>query len=291
MFLAAVIVAVCVGESLRGPRDLPAAPAVDDTVAMVQVEQTNEKKIGIRGDLTVQGTLSASILTSPIGDVKVSGELNVMNSIEAQSARAAFIKSDTGSTIKQGIVSTKEQLLVKGRIDADSVTAGGELRSSFLEIDGVRQWSLQSLEDFEEAGVDGWSDAQLTECGGRKILGGHCVEKKVPELTKTFTGLPPHSQVRVVAKYMMIDSWDNESGYMKADGNTVWIDTYNHAAGDEKHGINVCGNATPERKLSSPIDITIPHSGSSVTLSFGATLDEHACDESFGIDSVMIFTR
>lgn len=271
------------------------APVVeedDDTISLIQVSQmASERKIGVRGDVTVQGTLSASVMTSPIGDVKISGELNVMNSIEANSARGAFLKADGGVSIKQGISSKKDQLLIKGRIDADSVTSTGDLRSSFLEIGGVRQWGLVSLEDFEELGVDGWSHGELTECAGRKILGGHCVEKATPELSKTFESLPPHSQIRVVAKYLFIDSWDGESGYLKVDGNTVWVDSYNHAVGDSKHGINICGNETPERKFSTPIDVTIPHSGSSFTLSFGSTTDEHSCDESFGIDSVMIFTR
>jgi hypothetical protein len=263
----------------------------DDAVSLIEIGQmASERKIGIRGDMTVQGTLSASVMTSPIGDVKVSGELNVMNAIEASSARGAFVKADGGVSIKQGITSKKDQLLIKGRIDADSVTSG-EFRSSFLEIDGVRQWGLVTLEDFEELGVDGWSHGELTECAGRKILGGHCVEKATPELSKVFENLPPHTQVRVVAKYLFIDSWDGESGYLKADGNTVWVDSYNHATGEAKHGINVCGNETPERKFSTPIDITIPHTGSSLNLSFGATTDEHSCDESFGIDSVMIFTR
>jgi len=262
------------------------------SVSLLELGQTaGDKKIGVRGDVTIQGTLSTNVLTSPVGDVKISGELHVKNSIEANSATAAFIKADSGVSIKQGIKSKKDQLLIKGKIDADSVTATGAIKYSFLEIDGVRQWALRSLEDFEEVGADGWSHAELTECAGRKILGGHCVEKDTPELTKTFDNLGPHSQVRIVAKYLFIDSWDGESGYLKVDGNPMWVEAYNHAVGDAKHGINMCGNETPERKFSSSIDVTVPHTGDSVTLAFGATTDEHSCDESFGIDSVMIFTR
>lgn len=260
-------------------------------VSLLEVGQVAaERKLAIRGDLTVGNTLSVSILTSPIGDVKVSGQLSVMNSIEANTARAASIKATSGVSIKQGIVSTKDQLIIKGKIDADSVTTN-ELKSSFLEIDGVRQWALHSLEDFEEVGADGWSHGELTECAGRRMLGGHCVEKQMPELTKTFSGLPPHTQVRVSAKYMFIDSWDGESGFMSIDNNKVWVDTYNHAHGEAAHGINLCGNDAPERRFGVPIDVTIPHTGDSITLAFGATLDEHPCDESFAVDSVMVFTR
>jgi len=261
------------------------------TVSMLQVgDAAKERKLGVRGDMTVQGTLITSILTSPIGDVKVSGEVNVMNSIESNSAQAAFMKADTGTTIRDKIVSKREQLIIKGRIDAGSVSADS-MSSSFLEIGGVKQWSLVSLEDFEEVDAEGWSFGDITECGGHRLLGGHCVDNAEKELTKTFSKLPPHTQVRIVAKYMFIDSWDGETGYMKVENRPVWLESYNHSHGDAKHGINICGNETPERKFGRSIDVTVPHTGGKMTLTFGATTDEHACDESFGVDSVMVFVR
>jgi len=261
-----------------------------EAVSFVQVtDVTKQRKLGVRGDMTIQGTLVTSVLTSPIGDVKVSGEVNVMNSVEANSLQTAFLKADAGTTIKDKIVSKRDQLIIKGRIDADSISADS-LSASFLEIDGVKQWGLHSLEDFEEVGVDGWSHGEITECGGHHLLGGHCVENG-NELTKTFTNLPPHSQIRIVAKYMFIDSWDGETGYLKLDNRPVWLESYNHSHGDAKHGINICGNEAPERRFGRSVDVTIPHKTGQVTLTFGATTDEHSCDESFGIDSVMIFVR
>jgi hypothetical protein len=259
-------------------------------VSFVQVtDAAKQRKLGVRGDMTIQGTLVTSVLTSPIGDVKVSGEVNVMNAIESNSVQTAFLKADAGVTIRDKIVSKREQLIIKGRIDADSLSADS-LSASFLEIGGVKQWALHSLEDFEEVGVDGWSHGEITECGGHRLLGGHCVENG-NDLTKTFINLPPHSQIRVVAKYMFIDSWDGETGFLKLDNRPVWLESYNHSHGDSKHGINICGNETPERRFGRSIDVTIPHNGNQVTLTFGATTDEHSCDESFGIDSVMIFVR
>ena len=41
----------------------------------------------------------------------------------------------------------------------------------------------------------------------------------------------------------------------------------------------------------SPIDVSIPHSDDKVMISFGTTLKRHACDESFGIDDVMIYIK
>eukprot|EP00298_Acanthocystis_sp_HF-20_P011676 c19515_g1_i2.p1 GENE.c19515_g1_i2~~c19515_g1_i2.p1 ORF type:complete len:390 (+),score=158.58 c19515_g1_i2:84-1253(+) len=252
-----------------------------------------QRKVGIRGDVAVSGTISASVITSPIGDVKASGSVNVLNQISASSLRASVLTADTGFSIGQGgIVSKKDQLVVKGKIDAESFAASSVHSSSFLEISGVKQWSLHSLEDFDEVDdVTGWSHGTITECAGHHILGGHCVETAKGEVSKTFTNLPPHSQIRINAKYMFIDSWDGESGYLKADSNLVWTESYNHADGDSKHGINLCGNSTPERKFGRTIDVTVPHTGNSITLIFGATTDEHPCDESFGVDSVMVFTR
>jgi hypothetical protein len=291
--------ALAIDQGLALPADIcdnmfksDASDEVDSVVAMVELsstQATKERKLGIRGDLTVQGSLSASVITSPVGDVKVSGEMNVLNSMESTSATTSILKADGGISVKQGIISKKDQLLIKGKIDADSVSMVN-LQASFLEIDGVKQWALHSLEDFEEVGVDGWSHAEVTECGGHRILGGHCVQSGKGELTKTFTDLPPHSQIRINAKYMFIDSWDGETGYLKADNNMVWAESYNHADGATQ-GINICGNETPEKKFGRTIDLTVPHTQNSITLTFGATTDEHPCDESFGIDSVMIFTR
>jgi hypothetical protein len=39
------------------------------------------------------------------------------------------------------------------------------------------------------------------------------------------------------------------------------------------------------------IDVTLPHNGDSVKLTFGSTLDEEPCNESFGIDDVMIYVK
>merc|ERR1711998_318608 len=111
---------------------------------------------------------------------------------------------------------------------------------------------------------------------------------------RSFPRLTPsslHTQLRITAKYMFIDSWDGESAYMKVNDSPVWADTYNHAQVEAKSGINVCGNGTPEGRFMRNIDVTVPHNGPTFDLKFGATTDEHSCDESFGVDSVMVFVR
>jgi len=217
--------------------------------------------------------------------------MNVMNQIQSAATQTAVLAAQQGVSVKAAIISKKSQIIIKGKIDADSFAAG-VLHASFLEIAGVRQWSLYSLEDFDEAeNAEGWTHGTITECGAHRILGGHCVETANGQVSKTFTNLPPHTQIRLNAKYMFIDSWDGESGYAKVDNSLVWTETYNHADGDLKHGINICGNETPERKFGRTVDVTVPHTADSVTVIFGATTDEHPCDESFGVDAVMLFVR
>jgi hypothetical protein len=48
----------------------------------------------------------------------------------------------------------------------------------------------------------------------------------------------------------------------------------------------ICNNL-----LNSHIDVTVPHNKTDVKVSFGSTLDEEPCNESFGIDDVMIYVR
>lgn len=294
MFLALVTVAA----ALRG--DVEKMPTmmevVDDMVAMVEVsattgaQQAPARSAGIRGDMTIQGSLLTSVLTSPVGDMKVTGTLEVTQSITAGSVLGSFMKVNGATSVTSSIASKGEELQVLGKIDADSITANG-VSSSFLEIDGVKQWQLVSISDFEEeSSKDGWSHTDVTECAGNKFLGGPCTNTGSSDVHKTFDNLPEHTQIRVSAKYLFIDSWDGESAYMKVDNRVAWADSYNHAEVVGK-GINICGNETPEGRYMRNIDVTIPHTGSAFDLTFGATTDEHACDESYGVDNIMIFVR
>jgi len=275
-------------------------PAAAEASSFVEVAATTGaaqgagRNLGVRGDMTVQGTLSANTLTSPIGDVKVSGSVDVTGRIEAAKARGSFLSVKSSTSVTSGIVPKGDQLMILGKIDTDTIKAES-FETSFLEVGGVRQWQLVSVEDFEEEGADaaslaeGWNHKDVSECAGNKFLGGPCTKGGSTELKKVYSGLPAHSQVRITSKYLFIDSWDGEHAYLNVDGRAAWADTYNHASVTK--GLNVCGNDTPEGRLMSHIDVTIPHTADSVELTFGATTDEHACDESFGVDSVMVFVR
>jgi len=163
-----------------------------------------------------------------------------------------------------------------------------------LKFRGVKQWKLFFEEDLSQDNVTGWTKNVVTECGGIRMIGGYC-QFGGGEFKKSFLKLPEHTQLRIEATYHFIDSWDNEAGYMRAnngrDGEMqyLWIDRYSAFVGS--NGINVCGGRWPEGRLSAPIDVTIPHKSNNVTLGFGSTIDQDACDESFGISGIRIYVR
>lgn len=176
------------------------------------------------------------------------------------------------------------------RLEAQALNVAGD-----LTIGGVAQWRLVSTEDFSTQGA-GWSRGDVSNCAGISMLGGFCKFGQ-GEVTKTFSGLPPHKQLRIVANYHFIDRWIGESGYLKVNiaegGGAVPIWSEQHTQVEAKHGLSLCGQeATPEGKFSVPIDVSVPHHEDSVAVTFGSTMDSSdPCDESWGVSGFEIWTR
>jgi len=164
-----------------------------------------------------------------------------------------------------------------------------------LSVRGVKQWQLVSQDDFMQSGI-GWSREEVTQCAGVHMLGGYCKFSK-GETNKTFTGLPPHKQLRIVANYHFIDRWIGEAGYMKLGigeaGAPVIVWSEQHSQQMSKNGLNLCGQAgTPEGKFSTAIDVVVPHIDPFIQVTFGSTMDDSdACDESWGVSGVEIYVR
>ena len=110
------------------------------------------------------------------------------------------------------------------------------------------------------------------------------------EVTKTFTEIPAHTKLRVVATYHFIDAWNGESGFMRANIGRdnmmeyLWTEKYDFSKA--KNGINICGAVYPEGRLSSTIDVTIPHLSDMITFGFGSTLDQDPEENSFGVSNI-----
>lgn len=176
------------------------------------------------------------------------------------------------------------------RVEATAVDAVGG-----LSLRGVQQWQLVRAEDFSSKG-EGWSNSQVSQCAGVFMLGGYCRLSR-GEVNKTFTGLPPHKQLRVVANFHFIDHWIGEAGYMKLNVGSGWqpviVWSEQHDESLSRNGINLCGrSSTPEGKFSAPIDVTVAHQQDSVQISFGSTMEDcDPCDESWGISGLEVYTR
>lgn len=54
--------------------------------------------------------------------------------------------------------------------------------------------------------AEGWTNNEVTQCGALKMLGGYG-KFAGGEVRKTFSGLPPHQKLRIVAAYHFIDGW------------------------------------------------------------------------------------
>jgi hypothetical protein len=158
-----------------------------------------------------------------------------------------------------------------------------------FKVKGIPQWRLLYEDDFT-----GWSNNTTTECGGITMLGGYCVFGG-GEVTKTFKDLPTHTSIRIQANYHFIDAWNAETGFMRInngkDGMMQYIWTERYSAFIGNYGIDVCGGRWPEGRFSTPIDVSIPHTDSSVKIGFGSTIEQDPCDESFGVSGVRILIR
>jgi len=188
------------------------------------------------------------------------------------------------------IISSKNDMMIF--LNYVVANKGLEYNGNF-KIRSVLQWKLVYEEELNKTPI-GWSKNVVTECGGVKMLGGYC-QFGSGEVVKNFENLPVHSQLRIEANYHFIDAWHGEVGFMRINNGKdnemqyAWIESYSAFGGDR--GINVCGGKWPEGKFSVPINITIPHKANTIKIGFGATTEQDACDQSFGISGIRIYVK
>merc|ERR1711998_318550 len=245
-----------------------------------------EGNITIMGDIDVTGAFRTTAINSEA--VTVDGSMVVSYALVGESVTTT---SGTIGTLNckaiagpHGSVHFSGEMVLGSSMDVNGTTRV----SSFIQNDVV-QWALKHHDDFEGE-IKGWDTTETNSCDGfDKHLAGHC-SAVGGSVKKTFTGLGDHKAVRVQAQYHFLDSWENELAWAKVNGKTVWTDT-NDIRGLHPNALNICGGESPEGKFAVPIDIVIPHDGESVEVEFGANLDQHECDESFGIDDVSVSVR
>eukprot|EP00743_Colponemidia_sp_Colp-15_P000137 GILK01000157.1.p1 GENE.GILK01000157.1~~GILK01000157.1.p1 ORF type:complete len:350 (-),score=47.11 GILK01000157.1:242-1219(-) len=259
--------------SLRQKKDMPES--------FVEMESGMQSKGMNLSTLTInapQGQAASMILGS--GDSVYSVNVLPDGSFAIMQASAIIIQID-----RHGNIIT----------NTDNFQTGSLSIGSHFIIDGFKQWRLVVQEDFSKEPLVGWSNVSVSECGGLTILGGYC-KFSMGEVSKQFLNITKdHTQLRIVATYHFIDAWEGETGYMKVNNGRdgahqyVWTERYDQT--QSVNAINICGNHHTEGRFSSPIDLVIPHTDEEVTVTFGSTLDQDPCDESFGISGFQLYVR
>jgi len=249
--------------------------------------------------------LSISICAGQDAQTTVS-QLN----IHAGDGQAAFVRFGMKTKTYSIGASHRGFYIQRGHHDVMSISPEGHvtvstevfsaenLVASSFSLAGVPQWTMASLDEFSATKPDkaGWFAGDTAnptvKCGGLEILTGPSGSAKVPNLdsfSKHFENLPKHSQVRIQATVHFIDDWQGETAYMKVNNHVVWTDSHDQRA--SRGQFNVCGNKHyPESRFSVPLDITLPHTGSKLKISFGSTLDKTAIAQ-FGMSSLTLSLR
>jgi len=256
-----------------------------DNIKLVTSEENRLRSLLSGSNLT-----SLTVVAGEFDDAELRlGSLNDFFSFKMQGRDKSFIISNMQKPII-AINSKSDFLILTNNFEAKQ----GFSFTGDLKVRGIKQWKLFFEEDLSGDNASGWTKNVITECGGIRMLGGYC-QFGGGEFKKFFGDIPDHSQIRIQATYHFIDAWDNEAGYMRLNNGRngelqyAWIERYSAFVGS--NGINVCGGRWPEGKLSSPIDVVIPHKNHNITIGFGSTIEQDPCDESFGVSGVRIYVR
>ena len=254
---------------------------VDDKMLLIQEEEKNLINQHSGGSMT-----SFSIQGNKKYDAELKmGSLNNFYSFLLRGQYNDFVISNTNHPIFSVNKNTDVMLFPNEFSPKKGMTFTGDFK-----IRGINQWKLVYEEDFSK-NISGWSNNTVSNCSGVYMLGGYC-HFGGGQTQKTFVNLPAHSQVKVEATYHFIDAWDGESGYMTINNGKngemeyAWIEQYSAFLGS-----NVCGGRWPEGKFASPISVVVPHKNETITIGFGATIEQDPCDESFGVSGIRIYTR
>jgi len=146
-----------------------------------------------------------------------------------------------------------------------NVTGTIRVRTPKLVLGGVTQWTLVASDDFGTPNLKarGWSQDKRTDCGGSgdMFLGGYCNFGDM-KVTRTFHRLPVHTAVRLTARFHFFDKWEGQYAYAMINDRVVWVQNHRHCNSIfQSHckGISVCGDDAYSDRLSTLIDIVLPH--------------------------------
>merc|ERR1712059_66974 len=169
-----------------------------------------------------------------------------------------------------------------------STVTAGEWSTNSVRVGGVQQWTMIDLDTFDAVGTPQGSLADVTAstpwslndrsfCSTPhdQFLGGHCFFG-ASTTSRTYSGMPEHTRVRIRARVHFIDNWQGESVTLSANGKPVWSQAHSWCTGFlkqmcVKHGVDTCGKSTPDR-LSVRVEAAFQHTGPTLEISFGSSL-------------------
>jgi hypothetical protein len=140
----------------------------------------------------------------------------------------------------------------------------------------------------------GWSNTEITDTGAGPV---HGMWGNSPNsVTKSYSGIPAHTHLRIKLRYWGVDSWDNEWGRLYVDDTLVW--EKQRTSGNCNNGWssysgsfpNPYGGNSTSHKCYFDVDVIVPHSGTSMEIKVATTINQAENDESWGFQNLVIET-
>ncbi|NPA34163.1 MAG: hypothetical protein GXO48_04455, partial [Chlorobi bacterium] len=175
----------------------------------------------------------------------------------------------------------------------------------------VTQWYLWAVDFFADAtNFQGWSVTGGTNaiytCGNVFLLGGYGNCGSGCSMSKTFSNLPPHSQVMVEIFWWSLDSWDQSGS--STDYVELWIDgnyvttalpplpygilaSTTNANNNRKTDQSYCGGAAEIDQGPLSFMTVTNHTASTLTVQVKCMVDQPATDESCGLQAVRVYIK
>ena len=233
----------------------------------------------------------------------------------------AIIPTTQAQNVGIGTATPSEKLHVVGNLRFDGalmpngnagtsgqvlVSQGAGTPPQWQTLPNNNSWYLYHVDCWgagsTDPGTQGWSGANTSNCGGQWLLGGYNQCGSGCSLTKTFTGLPAHSEVLVKVYWWSIDSWDLDSGSPGVDHSRLQIDgsivgyslpsfpfggTNNNRAA---RGSGFCGGGWLDYGPQLLVG-KAAHTSSSLSISIDCLVNQAASDESMGVQMVEIWLK
>ncbi|EAS00754.2 zinc finger lsd1 subclass family protein (macronuclear) [Tetrahymena thermophila SB210] len=127
------------------------------------------------------------------------------------------------------------------------------------------------------------SGAYTSVCNGVYYIGGYMLAASNASFKRTFTGLPPHSQIRVGFTFVAIDDWDSEYIYINYDGQQA-----------SNFMVNIADTVDALCGLQSFLDLvynvdkTAIHTSPTLNLEIKATLSLNSSQKSYGLRNLFV---